>query len=374
MTELVGKGLRVAIVHYWLVGMRGGEKVLEELCRMFPEAVIFTHVHVPGSVSPAIEAHEIRTSFVDRLPFSGRLYQSYLPLMPLALEQLDLREFDLVISSESGPAKGVLVRPDALHVCYCHSPMRYLWDMYPDYREAAGWLTRKVMPLLTHRLRMWDALSALRVDHFVANSNFIAKRIRRAYRRDATVIHPPVDVDRFSASSEVEDYYLVFGQLVRYKRADIAVEAFGRLGRRLIVIGDGELATELKRRAASNIEFLGRQPDAVVSRYLQRCRALVFPGQEDFGIVPLEAMASGRPVIAFGRGGALDYVVPGVTGRFFREQTAEALADAVTAFETEIGRFDPAAIRRHAESFSAQAFRMRMNEFLARLLKERGLA
>lgn len=366
-------GLRVAIVHYWLVGMRGGEKVLEELCRLYPQAVIYTHVHAPGSVSPVIERHEIRTTFVARLPFARRLYQSYLPLMPYALEQLDLREFDLVISCESGPAKGVLVRPDALHVCYCHSPMRYLWDMYPEYKRSAGWLARKLMPLLTHHLRIWDALSALRVDRFVANSHFIAQRIHRVYRREAVVIHPPVDVDRFTVGGERDDYYLVFGQLIRYKRADLAVEAFNRLGKRLVVIGEGALADELRRQAGPNIEFLGRQPDAVVSGYLQRCRALIFPGEEDFGIVPLEAMACGRPVIAYGRGGALDYVLPGVTGRFFHEQTAEALAEAVLAFEAEESLFEPAAIRRHAEGFSAERFRREMEGFVSGLLAERGI-
>ncbi len=357
--------MRVAIVHYWLVGMRGGEKVLEELCALYPQADIFTHVHDPARTSAAINAHRVTTTFIARLPFATRLYQRYLPLMPFALEELDLTGYDLVISCEAGPAKGVITHPDALHVCYCHSPMRYLWDQYHTYRAQAGRLTRLVMSLTMPALRAWDVASAARVDHFVANSRFIARRIAKSYRRDSTVIYPPVDLDAFAIHpTPSRQAYVAIGQLVPYKQFDLAVAACTALGRRLIVIGTGADEARLRAMAGPTIEFKGWASSAQLREAYADCRALLFPGEEDFGIVPLEAMASGRPVIAYGSGGALDTVVPGETGVFFATPDADALATAILGFEAIEASFDPARIRRHAQDFGRDVFRQRMKAFI----------
>ncbi|MGH8494483.1 MAG: glycosyltransferase [Moraxellaceae bacterium] len=358
--------MKVAIVHYWLVGMRGGEKVLESLLRLYPDADVFTHVVDKDALSPALAAREIRTSFISRLPFSRKKYQSYLPLMPLALEQLDLTAYDLVISSESGPAKGVITRPDAVHVCYCHSPMRYVWDMYHDYTRDAGFIKKIMMAGLLHYMRLWDLASAARVDYFIANSSYVASRIRKFYRRDSIVINPPVDIDSFHHGA-AQDYYLCLGQLVPYKRTDLAVEAFTRSGRRLIVVGEGEQFDALSRCAGRNVEMRGKVSFEEIVQLYAGCRALVFPGVEDFGIVPLEAMAAGKPVIAFGRGGVLDSVVPGQTGIFFEAQTPEALEAAVQDFESGRHAFDPQRIREHACRFATTAFEAKMAEYLTGL-------
>jgi glycosyltransferase involved in cell wall biosynthesis len=350
--------------------MRGGEKVLEALCELYPDADIFTHVVDRSKISPTLARHRIIESFIARLPFAKRLYQLYLPLMPRALEELDLTEYDLVISSESGPSKGVITRPTAVHLCYCHSPMRYLWDQYPLYRRNSGRLTRLFMSLFMPSLRVWDVTAAARVDQFVANSTFIAQRIRKFYRRDATVIFPPVEVDDLVISTTAsQDYYVCLGQLVPYKRVDIAIEAFNRLGKRLVIIGDGSSRRALERIAGPTISFRGRLPRAEIATLLADSRGLIFPGEEDFGIVPLEAMMTGRPVVALGAGGALDTVVDGETGVLFAEQTAESLAAAVARLETDYPNLDPHAIRRHALGFGKPVFKERMaalvNEALA---------
>lgn len=349
--------MRVALVHYWLTNMRGGERVLEALCEMFPEATIFTHVVDRSKLSATVNRHEIKTTFISKFPFATSQYQKLLPFMPRALEELDLSEFDLVISSESGPAKGVVTRPDAFHLCYCHSPMRYIWDLYPHYLNSAGFLARLAFPGIAHRLRTWDVTSAARVDQFVANSNFVKRRIEKFYRRDSEVIHPPVAVSEF-AQARVEtpgDYYLAAGELVGYKRFDLVIDAFTKLGLPLLVIGDGEQSKDLQRRAGSNIEFLGRVAFNDLKRRFGECKALVFPGEEDFGIVPVEVMAAGRPVIAYGRGGALDTVVDGKTGVLFDEQSVDSLIDAVSRFEKT--SFDSDAIYDHATGFSVDVFK-----------------
>lgn len=357
--------LRVAIVHYWLVGMRGGEKVLENLLDIFPDAVLVTHVYDPDKVSEKIRQQEVRTTFIAKLPGAVRHYQKYLPLMPMALENMDMTEFDLIISSESGPAKGIVPRPDALHLCYCHSPMRYIWDHFHIYQASAGFLTRWLMPVLAHKLRIWDVSSAARVDGFIANSSFVAHRIRKFYRRDADVVFPPVETDAFAISETIGDYYLLAGEMVSYKRADLAIDAFNASGRKLVVIGEGEIKNELERRSGPNITFLGRVPHAELKQHFASCKALIFPGEEDFGIIPVEAMASGRPVIAYGRGGALDTVKPGVSGALFYEQSAAALNEAVETFEKETSAaMTPEEIRAYARQFDSAVFRSRIQALI----------
>ncbi len=360
--------VKVAIIHYWLVGMRGGEKVIEALCEMYPQADIFTHVYVPEMVSERIRRHRIIPTFINSLPRAARMYKTYLPLMPLALEQLDLSGYDLIISSESGPAKGVIAPPDAVHVCYCHTPMRYIWNMYHDYRKSAGAVARLLMPPLTHYLRMWDVTSSARVDSFVANSATVARRIRRYYGADATVIHPPVDTDAFSiaAPSEVADYFLMAGELVSYKRPDLAVRAFNEMKLELVVIGGGEMLDEVRRLAGSTVTVLGAQPFAVLKHHYARCRALIFPGEEDFGMVPVEAMASGRPVVAFGRGGATETVANGESGIFFQEQTVEAISSAVKGL-ADI-QIDPKKIAEHASRFGRNNFLQKMRAHIDELV------
>ncbi|WP_422785813.1 glycosyltransferase [Rhizorhabdus argentea] len=347
---------RVAIIHYWLVGMRGGERVLERLLRLFPQADIFTHVYVPDKVSALIRSHKVTTTFINKLPWASKLYQKYLPLMPLALEELDLRGYDLVISSESGPAKGVITANDAFHLCYCHSPMRYLWDHYHDYRHSAGFLSRMAMPWVFHRLRAWDSGSAHGVDTILANSNFIRKRVQKAWGRDAKVVFPPVDVDLFRPSTNIEDRYLWVGQMTPYKRADLAVDAFNELKLPLLMVGEGEMAAELKRRAGPNITIVPKLDFDRLRLAYSRAKALVFTAEEDFGIVPVEAMASGRPVLAYGRGGALDTVVPGSSGLYFAEQTTESLVEGVRTMEAWLPGFDPAAAMNQARNFSPDKF------------------
>ncbi|WP_294289847.1 glycosyltransferase [uncultured Sphingomonas sp.] len=351
--------MKVAVVHFWWLSNRGGEAVVAAILEMFPDADLFVQVCdeelVRRTLGPGFRGRII-PSFVSRLPGARRHYKKYMPLMPLALEQWDFSEYDLVISSESGPAKGVVTRPDALHICYCHSPMRYIWDLYQPYLRESGWLIRKLFPLIAHWLRVWDRSSADRVDHFIANSRFIAARIAKFYRRTADVIWPPVNVTAFDPTRERGDFYLCLGQLVRYKRADLAVEAFNTLGLPLVVIGEGDLMEDLRKRAKPNICLLGRQPFDVVKDHLERCRGLIFPGIEDFGIVPVEAMAAGAPVIAYGRGGILDTVIDGKTGILFHEDSAEALVEAVQMVERGDIRFDAAALHRHAERFDKERF------------------
>ena len=362
--------MKVAIVHYWLLSMRGGEKVVDALRELYPEADLFTHVHDPDGVSPRLR-QRVRTTFVQRLPLARRLYQWYVPLMPLALEQLDLSGYDLVISSEAGPAKGVITDPGALHVCYCHSPMRYIWDMRHEYLRGAGLLKRILAAVAGHYLRIWDVHSAARVDAFVANSQFVRARIRRYYGRDAAVINPPVDTEFFNGGSSRHEFYLLAGQLVPYKRADIAVEAFRANGRELVVIGEGEARRHLEKLAgrAPNIRFLGWQSDEVLREHLATCRALVFPGLEDFGILPVEAMACGTPVLAYRAGGAAETVLDGETGVLFDAQTPEELNRAITRFETMQDGFDSSGIRERARRFSRARFLERfaalVNELMA---------
>jgi glycosyltransferase involved in cell wall biosynthesis len=358
--------MKVALVHYWLIGMRGGEKVLEVLCDLYPSADIFTLVADLDEISEKIRAHRIRTSFLQRI--SGRRhYKKMLPLMPFALEAFDLTPYDLVISSEAGPAKGIVARPDAVHICYCHSPMRYVWDLYPQYRANASFLTRAMMSLTAPIIRQWDVTTAARVDHFIANSQYVAKRIQKYYRRSSTVINPPIDLRRFSIASEPGEFYLCAGQITPYKKIDIAVEAFTRLDLPLVVIGTGA-SNALRRIAGPNVSFLGGVSDDVMADHFRRCKALILPGVEDFGIVPLEVMASGRPVIAYAAGGALEIVIPGQTGLLFYEQSVQALVDAVEAMERELNEFEPLRLREFAARFDRPHFAERLAAFINRAI------
>ncbi len=360
--------MKVAIIHYWLVSMRGGENVVEALCELFPQADIYTHVYEPDKISNTIKKHKIYTTFIHKLPFVKRCYQSYLPLMPLALEQLDLRKYDLLISIESGPAKGVIPSPEACHISYVCTPMRYVWDMYPVYRKSAGLLKKWLMIPIIHYLRMWDVSSASRVDKFITDSYYVKQRVEKYYHRNATVIHAPVDTNKFQLSNRVEDFYLMLGQLVRYKRVDLAIEAFNKMDKKLIIIGEGGEFSKLQKMANDNIVLKGWQEFSVIQDHYSKCRALIFPGIEDFGIVPLEAMASGRPVIAFGKGGALETVVDGVTGILFKEQTPDSLIQAVEKFESDPKHFNSRQIRKHAEKFSKDIFKKKMYDFVQKTM------
>jgi glycosyltransferase involved in cell wall biosynthesis len=368
--------LRVAIVHYWFVRFRGGERVLEVLADMFPQADLFTLVLDPKALPPSLRSRKFTTSFLQKIPGMTRHYKKFLPLFPLALEQFKLDDYDLVISSESGPAKGVLTRPHTCHICYCHTPMRYVWDMYHQYRSNApgGALGRALYSIVANYVRQWDYVASARVDYYVASSHNAASRIAKYYRREAEVIHPPVNISSFAMGTSAEDFYLVVSPLVAYKRVDLAISACNAMKRRLIVIGHGEAMQALRQKAGATITFLGYQPDDVVREHYRRCRAFIFPSEEDIGLTPIEAQACGRPVIAFGRGGALETVKGGLpassfapessTGVFFAEQSAESLADAIRFFESNETRFSPAFIRGHAERFDVSRFKAEMGAFI----------
>jgi glycosyltransferase involved in cell wall biosynthesis len=346
--------MRVAIATDWLNSFGGAERVLIELHRLFPDAPVYTSVHYPAGLPDNMQGWDVRTSFLQRLPIARRKHQIFLPLMPLAFEQFDLREYDLVISTSSACAKGVITRANALHLCYCFTPCRYIWDLYHEYtHDMRG---RALFAPVAHWLRLWDRVSADRVDHFVAISREVAGRIQKHYRRESEVIYPPVDVDRIRPNGKpAEDFYLVVSRLVGYKRIDLAVEAANRLGRRLIVVGNGPARRDLEALAGPTVEFLGQLSDEEVANLLARCRGFLFPGLEDFGIAPVEAQAAGRPVVAYGRGGAAETVVDGVTGVLFHEQTVDGLVAGIRDFEAH--RIDPAVCRRNAERFSAGLFR-----------------
>jgi glycosyltransferase involved in cell wall biosynthesis len=372
--------LKVAIVHYWFVGYTGGERVVAALAEMFPQADLFALVADPKTMPPELRAHRLTTSFLDSIPGSRRWHRHFLPLQPFALEQLDVSGYDLILSSESGPAKGVVSPAGTCHICYCHSPMRYLWDMYHGYRRSMGPVVRTIFSAAAHYLRQWDLASAARVDYFVANSLNVARRIRKHYRRESAVVHPPVNVASGSISNRMDDYYLVVSRLIDYKRVDLAIAACNQLGRRLRIVGDGAQYKRLRRMSGPGIEFLGHLDDKGVKECYAHCRALLFPGEEDFGIVPVEAQSFGRPVIAYGRGGALE-TVTGLTlngsfspetasGVFFTEPTPESLAEAVRTFESMEARFDPHFIRSSVQRFDQSRFRASMGDFVNQCLVE----
>lgn len=361
--------MKIALVHDWLTGMRGGEKCLEILCELYPNADLFTLLYNKDRLSKAIEGMKIKTSLIQNLPGASKHYRYYLPFFPAAVERFNLKGYDLVLSTSHCVAKGILPMPESLHICYCFTPMRYIWDMQFDYFKTPdkGWTggcRGFLISLLTNYLRLWDAASSARVDSFIAISHYVRQRIKRYYGRESEVVYPPVNCDFFHPSANAAregDYYLMVTAMAPYKRVDLAIEAFNRLGKPLLIVGDGPERKDLKERAKKNIEFPGWKDDEEVRDYYRGCKAFIFPGKEDFGITPLEAQACGKPVIAFGEGGALETVLPfpqeGATGIFFDSQTADSLIEAVQLFERNRERFDPQAMRRNALSFERTIFR-----------------
>jgi glycosyltransferase involved in cell wall biosynthesis len=361
--------LRVALVHDWLTGMRGGERVLESLGRLFPAADILTLVHARGAVSPAIEAHRIRPSAIQRLPHATRRYRRYLPLFPAAIEGFDLDDVDLVVSTSHCAAKAVVPTGRARHVCYCHSPMRYAWDQFDAYfgRDRLGPVSHQAARAVMGWLARWDRATASRVDRFIANSQFVAGRIARYYNRTASVLHPPVDVEFFTPGPGAPGpYFLVVSALVPYKRIEVAIAAAGRLDVPLVVVGSGPDRARLEAAAGPTVTFAGSPDNEALREWYRGAQALVLPAEEDFGIAPVEAMACGRPVVALGRGGAAETVRPGVTGWLVDTATPEAFADAMR--EAQRHRLDPAPIVAHAQAFSTAHFEAGFRDILAAAL------
>jgi glycosyltransferase involved in cell wall biosynthesis len=362
--------VKIAIVHDYLNQAGGAERVVGTLHTMFPGAPIYTTILDRAKLWDVLRDADIRTSWMQKLPLLKRHFKAYLLFYPGAIERFDLREYDLIISSSSAFGKAAIARPGACHVCYCHTPMRFVWD-YERYmeREQYGSPLRAMLVPVLRRFRAWDVKTAVRPDVYVANSTVVADRIRRFYGRESVIVPPPVAVQRFTPSKFVEDFYLIVSRLNPYKRVDLVVKAFNDLGRPLVIIGDGPDRAVLQRMAKPNIRFLGRLPDPQVADYYARCRALLFPGDEDFGIVPLEANAAGRPVIAFHAGGALDTVVDGQTGIFFDELTPESLSQAV--MRAEATAWDSVAIRRHAEDYAEPHFRERFMRVVEAAVEQR---
>lgn len=360
------ENLNIALVHEWLTNVAGSERVLLELKKLFPKAPIFTSVFEPTKAKPFAK-FEVKTSFLQKLPYMKTKRELLVPLTPFAFEQFDLSKYDLVISNTSMAAKGVITKPETIHISYCNTPPRYLWDAQIDPRGKGGklaFLKRNV----THKMRIWDRLAADRVDYYFANSGYVGKRIKKYYGRESIVVYPPVDVDRFkiAPSKDVKDYFLFVSRLIGYKKCDLVIDAFNDLGLPLKIIGTGPDKPLLQKKAKKNIEFLGFLSDEEIKNYYSEAKAFIFPAEEDFGIVPVEAMASGRPVIAFNGGGAKETVIDGLTGTFFDEQTPQCLIDCVKKFDAE--KYDSEKIRNHSLKFSADKFRTNFTEQVEKIL------
>ena len=367
--------LKTAIIHDWLTGMRGGEKVLEMIIELLPHADIYTLVHNMGTVSRLIEGRPIVTSFIDRLPFKKNHHAYYLPLFPTAIEMFDLKKYDFIFSTSHCVAKGIRTPPTAVHISYVHSPMRYVWDMYEEYfaPQRLNFFSRKIIPLWANYLRMWDVTSSNRVDEFIANSQHVARRISKYYRRNAEVIYPPVDTSLYQISKNTGDYFLIVSALVPYKRIDLAIHACNKLKQPLVIIGEGPEKSFLKKIAGKTITFIGWQPAETLVNYYTECIALLFPGEEDFGITPVEAQACGKPVIAYARGGALETVIgyngtneQKCSGIFFREQSESSLAETLDIFNKL--SWDREFIRNNSERFSEERFKSEISAFVKKIL------
>lgn len=359
--------MKIAIVHDWLTNMGGAEQVVINFKEVYKEAPIYTTFYNPNKLDDKLKNIEVKTSHLQKKKMVEN-HKKYFPLMPKAFEKFDLNEYDVVLSSSSSCAKGVLTKPGSIHICYCHTPMRYAWEKRDEYTLGMGKLKKKLVEILCHYMRIWDVASSNRVDYFIANSTEVQKRIKKHYKRDSVVINPPVRCNMFNISETDGDYYLVLSRLVGYKRFDLAVQACSELGKKLVVIGEGPEKEKLEKLANENITFLGRQPDDVVKKYMSECKALLFPGEEDFGIVPVEAQSCGRPVIAYGKGGVLDSVIDGKTGIFFKEQTVESLKEAINKFETM--KFDKEEIREHALEFDESVFQEKIRKFVEEKVEE----
>jgi glycosyltransferase involved in cell wall biosynthesis len=363
------KKLKVCIVHDWLVSYAGADRVVDHIHHVFPDAVIYTLVYDEKNMPTWFQSYDIRTTWVQKIPFSSKIYRLLLPLMPGAFEALDLSEYDLVISSSSSCAKGVITRPDALHICYCHTPTRYVWDFYYTYHDNANWLVRHVMAHEIHKLRVWDKCAADRVDYFVANSHYIAQRIKKYYRRNSDVIYPCVHIDETPLCPK-EDFYLTVGRFTWYKRIDLAVAACTRLGRKLVVVGYGGEENRLRAMAGPTVEFCGNLTDTEVRDRYRKAKAFLFPGEEDFGITPVEAQSAGTPVLAFGRGGACETVQDGETGLLFEEQTVDSLCACIERFEKNGVSCTQEQIREHSKTFSEERFEREIKEYCEKRLAD----
>jgi glycosyltransferase involved in cell wall biosynthesis len=363
--------MKVALVHDYLNQMGGAERVVLALHEIFPQAPIYTSIYDPKRVDTAFQNIDIRTSFMQKLPLVKKHHQPFLPFYPFAMERLDLRGYDLVLSSSSAFGKGVVTRPETMHICYCHTPMRWCWN-YDEYveRERLGGISRSILPFFITGLRIWDQTSSMRVDHFIANSPVVADRIQKYYRRDSVVIPPPVEASRFTfdATNQAENYFLIVSRFMPYKHIDLAIEACNRLQLPLVIIGSGRDENRLKSIAGPTIRFMGRLSDEAVLHYYAHCRAFILPGEEDFGITPLEAQASGRPVIAYAAGGALASIIDRVTGTFFHKQTVESLVEVLESFDER--SYDPQTIRNHALEFDKPRFHRRILQFIEAKMSE----
>lgn len=361
--------MKVAIIQEWLVTVGGSDKVVKAIADVFPAADIYTLVAKKQVCDElGIDWNKVHTSFIQKLPLGVKKHRMYLPIFPFAIEQFDLRGYDVIISSSHAVAKGVLTKADQLHICYCHSPIRYVWDMYHEYLEESG-LTKGLKGYLAkymlHRIRKWDLISSFRVDYFISNSDYVGRRIQETYRRDAVTIHPNIDISNFDLCVEKENFYLTSSRLVGYKKIDLIVEAFSRMpNKKLVVIGGGPNLEKIRKIAGHNVTVMGYQSFAVLKEKMQKAKAFIFAADEDFGMIPIEAQSCGTPVIAYGRGGSLETVKEGVTGLFFYEQTVESVIDAVERFEKLETSFEPKIIRNHAETFSEERFKKEIKEFV----------
>ncbi len=365
--------MKIAIVHDWLTNMGGAENLIINFHEMYPEAPIYTSIYNPDNLDDRLKNIDVRTSFLQKKNKKITNHKKYYPFMPMAFESMDLNEYDIILSSSTCCAKGIIPRPDAIHICYCNTPMRYAWEKRDEYVKNSGKFKKKLIGILTHYMRIWDVTSSSRVDYFIANSTAVQERIKKYYRRDSVVINPAVRCNLFDISDTDGDYYLIVSRLVPYKRLDLAVQACKELGRKLIIAGEGTEKEKLQEMASgcSNIKFLGRLSDEEVKKYMSECKALLFPGEEDFGITPVEAMACGRPVVAYGRGGTLDTVIDGKTGVLFKEQTVEDVKNAM--LKLECTEFDKQTLRKHALKFDEAEFKRKIKQFIDEKVKEKNM-
>lgn len=355
---------KIAIVHDWLTNMGGAEQVVINFHDIYKDAPIYTTFYTPDNLDDKLKNLNVKTSFLQKdKPVYN--HKKYFPLMPLAFSKFKMDDYDIILSSSSSCAKGVKKRPDAIHICYIHTPMRYAYEYKHEYTDGMNPIKKLLVNILLFFVRIWDQKNTKRVDYFIANSTEVQKRVKKTYNRDSVVINPPVRTDEFNISKVDGDYYFVISRLVGYKRFDLAVRACTELGKKLVVIGDGPEKEKLEKMAGPTVKFLGRQDDDIVKKYMSECKALLFPGLEDFGIVPVEAQACGRPVICYGKGGVLDTVIDGETGIYFNEQTVDSLKEAILKFENS--KFDKEKIRKHALGFSEEIFKKKIKDFVERI-------